>query len=379
VKFLQRYKEKNPNNKYIHDDKYIYELVKAETKSDNFTKSMAFINIFSKPETPIIIGSDEFWSLFSLKETSELNISWNAPHKYMLSYFNKSFRISRVNLLKEYNVSFKDISYYLENNPSVEDELIDYWYSLAKKVKNRDKLLNIEPYQCVKEYGDNYRREVTNNTKIKKVNILYLFKTKQALDLIEAIHENEFNNATVQEVTSVLLEKAGRKVKINKLNFEEEDISEMKYIYKKYLNPEALIQKKLITRPELETFLELLDFFVTTKLAKRSIKVDCQWTNRWDFELCKEKSVYEIVIIMDYEYQKEETINWLSSVLHVCVNHFLTGEYACKVKDYDIKDYNQQEQFYNFFNDFINSSLLKEKIENNISIKPDVQIKKNKI
>lgn len=378
--FIQQYKKFYPEKAELLSEDNLYELYEARSYSKE-DKRKAFIKIFTREQTPIKWYSDIFWSLLTYKESSECFHNWKNEEKWQLtkkedikylssrcnSSLTKLEKIRQAKYLKE-NIRpglFEGLTHYLDHTKIVSDKLIELWMSLALKKGNKHYFKNNNVPYFLGYYNSNHSIDRDIEKDIKKTEVLGLFNTPLAYSLIEQIHKESFNNAILNEQTTNLLKKAGYQTEKTSLAFEEDKEEEVFYVLKRWINPEAFIQKKWLTPKESEKLLELFDYFITTHLAAKGIKVDCQWTERWNSEAKQNRKVYEIKMTMKYSFQKEETEEFLKKTFEG-IHYFLESGYQSELKDYDTKTSQDKDKFYHFFKEFIVKGGLKKQIEQSL-------------
>lgn len=373
-KFIERYKEKNSNNIYINSDEYVSNLVKESYRLLP-TRVEEFIQKFSSNETPIYWYDDAFWTLLTLRDYYDSNIQWD-ENGY--TYISPTYKKTLVNYLKTCpsEGQFEGLSYFLNNATSSYFNLKIHWTNLAKIKKNKMTLENKSIYPFVLTLND-WKKET--KYEVKKAIAISYFERHDAIKELKKIHEAFYNNVEIIETTSQLLNGLGEDVNHRVINFYDDEIETLIYVHKKYINPQALVQNKMIGIKDEALFIECLQIIVKYYCESKAIRNVCEWTEKWDEQVKDNKKVYKIQMEMNYEYQKSESKKWLQDALIVLSGYFLNPLIQEKITKNDLGYRPNAEEFYNFFNEFMDKALLKHQIENNLKKDSETIIKKIKI
>lgn len=321
--FIQRYKENNKENLSLEKQEVqqIFNFLRQYKEFDTVEDQiMAFADLFSGAETPIVAYSNDFWMLFTFKETNEAKEDWRKQNYYVS--LNKIMNKNAIAFLKSMKDKdqFVHLTLYLQNNRKASNELFLYWLDLSSKVKNKEVYQNIPYYdffkrnvECIISEKKRIKSVFKNTTQkifLDKVIDAYInFGTEEAFVEIKKIQKEEINN-------TLFLQETQRKLKaIHKeqysiplvLNFNHAETKEdIIYIIKQHINPQALIIQHIAQEKEIKKLLSVLTYLIKSYFERHAIDVEGDWIEDFDLQQQTFKTLYEIKCIVKYDFQRKE-------------------------------------------------------------------------
>lgn len=361
-KFVERYENNNPGkiNQSSNDSGYIDKLLIKSSK--NTTQNKEFADTFSPEKLPIVWYSDDFWTLLAMRFTCETNQYWDQKGTRSYCYADMQKTGKKILFLKAgpKENQFEGLTYFLINRSMQDSAFLTLWMDLAKRKSNQTTIKGKKIYQFILNYAS--CPGINSKEDIRKINALALFETEEAINEIIKIRDKNLHDAKILELANTTLKKLGEETKEVEMVLEESFGEKIKYVQEKVLNPQALIQQKLAKPNQIGDFLNLLEFYLQQSLHNKGVKFSSGWQKRWDEKISQEKAIYVLTAEMDYKYQCDETKLYIENVVKVFVHYFFKEKNQNKLSEH-ASDYTSKNKFYNSFIDYVDKSILKDKLE----------------
>src|SRR5690606_35649306 len=119
------------------------------------------------------------------------------------------------------------------------------------------------------------------------------------------------NNGIIQSSAYEVLLKNGIETSLPNYDLLISENQMVNYINEKVINPHVLVYKKIVTTSELNKFLDLMEYYIVSKLDRQGIKTSFSKKEKWISSLNSLQEVIEIKSTMEYSFQKEDTEKFL--------------------------------------------------------------------
>lgn len=318
-----------------------------------------FASVFTEGDVGISWYDNSFWSLvFSYPG------DWKSNDIY-LSKKNKLQIYSYIKENKKPNL-FDGITYYLNNKGSYDfDKLYRLWLRLASRKEIKEQLTNQKIYPLALSYPLDMFDE---NSVLTKISIYALFNKDGTIDKIKDIYKDQKDKPLIQEKIAKVLESLGEKIDEEKHNLMLYDLEEKHIINNKVLNSFSIMKKGNLTEKELDSYYLLLGMILHTLILQTGAQVESKKEDFYILEQNKRIPAFQIKLINQYQFTHEKSLSLLNDILTVATGVYLTEEFKNIPKE-ELKDYYSRVECVDFFEKYMKSVLLKNKIENSLSDK----------
>lgn len=285
----------------IHCEKFI-----LKCNEENLTHKDVAIELSKLLANKIELGSEEFWSLFSYKQSNYLT-NWKNNNNNWEEQEGDIYRENQKNYLstmyKKENV--ETLAYFLENYPHPKSELIKLWFYISKS--NKEIKLKIEPYNFIDTYGKSNKE----NHLLMRAKMYALFDHPIAIKKITELYEIYKGKEFGLLLEKILKEKDPSFIAYEPLLFEEYQT----IIYKKVINIEKLaLVKKYNIIPNVEAdLLNIIEY--TLNFKSKQFNFDTKINiNNYIPTINKHISSFEIITYS--ETQLEKVSQWFKDLIN---------------------------------------------------------------
>jgi hypothetical protein len=231
--------------------KKIYEKLYLNTEKQHLNKIAELL------ENKIEAFSDDFWELFFFRKHSYHSDYENRKwFEFKESYEDKKIVKKRVKVLKNLNITLKELENFLNKLTYKQDGYVDLWFSLKKK--NKDNYLNENNKQMILKYG------LLDTNETQKAVMLSYFN--EIIEL-EKLYEKNYNSSFKKEIENEL--KKHKKFEFKNINlFEGNDYHQVIYRKNIIINENALIYELEKNKKIIDKIVEIIEKFLNSEIFK---------------------------------------------------------------------------------------------------------------
>lgn len=265
----------------------------------------------------INLGSEEFWSLFSYKE-SNYSSDWkskNNKNEWESNIYGENQKKYLISMYKGENL--EKFVYFLDNYPYPKNELIKLWFDMTKS--NKEINLTVEPYSFIEKYG----KPEKESHLLMRARMYALFDHPIAIKKITELYKMYENKEAGLSFEKILKEKDPSFIPYEPVLFEEYK----SVVYKNVINIERLaLSKKYDVIPAIESNLfNILEYTLNWKSKELNFKTNIN-TNEYYHDVIKsiDKNIASFEIISYSEEQLNTASKWFKDLINsldiICEN-----------------------------------------------------------